>query len=332
MNGQILPPVGRLEYRGLDVMKFLMALCVVLIRVQSFCSPWTVGPAVHYVISLAVPFFFITSGFLLGKKIERDEFELYVIKNYARRIWRMYFTWIAIYVPLCAVSYIIDPPADPLPKFIFVQVRSIFMFGEVRLSFPTWYLFSLAIAASALYFIRKRGLNSVWLIVAGGAGVCVLYLTHRLSSGQTVANLSQSFFRITAGMLYVTVGLYAKDYLETFGRSWLPAVTALVLSLFLVSMNMPFWELTGSFAVFAVALRFTSLQARHRSLFLYLRGQSMWIYLVHMYVLAAIYYTCAYAWPPYVFWACACAASVAVSALLMALAKTPAGAFLKKLT
>ena len=54
------------EYKGLDIMKFVMAIVVVAIhtRPEMSCDSVFVRQIFETIYSLAVPFFFMASGFL----------------------------------------------------------------------------------------------------------------------------------------------------------------------------------------------------------------------------------------------------------------------------
>lgn len=73
------------EYKVLDVMKFVMAIVVVAIHTRpemSFSSPFVIR-LFESVYSIAVPFFFMASGFLLFRKISlplNEEGELLLMR------------------------------------------------------------------------------------------------------------------------------------------------------------------------------------------------------------------------------------------------------------
>lgn len=130
------------SYKGmtwplLDYARWGFALCVVMIHVISVFK-WNPPSFLDFVINPSVPFFFISSGFLLGVKVnalaqpgERQR----VIMKYAKRIACMFLIWIAIYAPLAICSYWFDPPKEhTLMKFLAVQLRSILMMGVEKYS------------------------------------------------------------------------------------------------------------------------------------------------------------------------------------------------------
>ena len=94
----------RKNYNGIDVVKLLMALCVVAIHLTPFAM---FGENVSFLFDkvltrAAVPFFFCSSGFFLKMKLDRVtsnlEYKTQILK-FAKRILFMYFLWTIIYLP-----------------------------------------------------------------------------------------------------------------------------------------------------------------------------------------------------------------------------------------
>ena len=95
------------HYKGIDLVKFIMAILIVTIHAQPFTS---VNENLNQIVvdciaRLAVPFFFISSGFLLFRK-EGNEWNH--VKRYCLRMLKLYLIWTLIYLPLnlyeCVVS------------------------------------------------------------------------------------------------------------------------------------------------------------------------------------------------------------------------------------
>jgi surface polysaccharide O-acyltransferase-like enzyme len=54
----------------------------------------------NYLARIAVPFFFVCSGFLLYRKTKLSDFSLKPTKRYAQRILKLYLLWSLIYLPI----------------------------------------------------------------------------------------------------------------------------------------------------------------------------------------------------------------------------------------
>ena len=85
------------NYNALDAMKFVASLFVVGIHVHPFGD--FSGKADYLFIVLArfaVPFFFVTSGFLLFKRLKSEENPNRYVKSYVMRILKMYLFWFIV--------------------------------------------------------------------------------------------------------------------------------------------------------------------------------------------------------------------------------------------
>ncbi len=86
-------------YNGIDLLKFLFSFFVVAIHITPFHTSnlllndyLNIGLQ-HYIARLAVPFYFVSSGFFLFKKMSLYEVDTQIIKNYCFRILRLYACW-----------------------------------------------------------------------------------------------------------------------------------------------------------------------------------------------------------------------------------------------
>ena len=66
--------IEKKNYYGIDLLKFIMAVCVVAVHTQPLYSVQSivVQRLFDTITSLAVPYFFSVSGFLLFSKIDAD--------------------------------------------------------------------------------------------------------------------------------------------------------------------------------------------------------------------------------------------------------------------
>lgn len=79
------------DYQFVDFLKFFFCLCVVAIHTTVFSDI----DGISAVLRLAVPFFFITSGFFLGRKIiNAEKVEVWQItKRYCMRLLRIFIVF-----------------------------------------------------------------------------------------------------------------------------------------------------------------------------------------------------------------------------------------------
>lgn len=104
----------RQHYNAIDLAKFICTILVVMIHIQPFGSTNTAITyylnfgVQNYLARIAVPFFFVTSGFLLFKKTSLSDFNIDYSKKYIQRIFRLYVIWTLIYFPLVLCGILRD--------------------------------------------------------------------------------------------------------------------------------------------------------------------------------------------------------------------------------
>ena len=148
---------------GVDIVKYLMAYCVVAIHFRA--NYWEVDRDgfdypfwFDWMIKLAVPFFFMVSGYLLQRKLDfiadkREQRK--VVFQRCRRIARMWMLWNIIYVPLTVYYfYYYDvAPRDAVVLFIKMMLLNGGIYGAI----PLWYLYSLLWVTLAIGINLRSG-------------------------------------------------------------------------------------------------------------------------------------------------------------------------------
>lgn len=175
-----------MQYKGIDIMKFIMALFVVVLHTHPL---QTVNAAADFatadvIARAAVPFFFVASGFLLEKQMSTHRGEMSgILKKYIRKLLVLYCIWTMIYLPVIICSKIIESE-ESLAKSIFSAVRDFIFAGSYG---QLWYLPAVAVGVLLVYFLRKY-LGEKWTVVV----LLALFV---------MGLLTQSYFGLTlAGM------------------------------------------------------------------------------------------------------------------------------------
>ncbi|MBR2614407.1 MAG: acyltransferase family protein [Clostridia bacterium] len=97
------------QYKAIDLAKFVCAILIIILHTAPFASyskVLTVGFR-NIITIIAVPFFFVASGFIAFKKIDGKsgkEQTNYVLKH-LKRIVIMYLIWSAIYFVFVAIKW-----------------------------------------------------------------------------------------------------------------------------------------------------------------------------------------------------------------------------------
>ncbi len=146
--------VERKQYASLDVAKFIAAILIIVLHtspLSSYSSIISFGLR-DIVTIIAVPFFFITSGFLFCGKLntlkekERSEY----FKQYIKRLMVMYLFWSAVYFIFVIREWLIEGFEI---SFVFQYVKEFFVKGSYA---TIWFLPALITSVAIIYFLHKK--------------------------------------------------------------------------------------------------------------------------------------------------------------------------------
>ena len=133
-----------------------MAFCVIAIHTLPLKNVQNevITSLFDTVTSLAVPFFFLSSGYLVEKKCEEGNDRIFVLNKQIRKLIRYYVLWTAIYLPITIYGF--SQSGDGLVKSTALFFRNIIFQGENHYSWPLWYLLSSIYGFMVYKFISKK--------------------------------------------------------------------------------------------------------------------------------------------------------------------------------
>jgi hypothetical protein len=138
-------------YAGIDVWKFVMSFAVIALHCQSLALGEYSG-CINWFITLAVPFFFIVSGFLLASKLEgTDTVSLKRALLYARfkQVSRLFFSWLIVYLPISVYLAVMNNTV--WYRAVASYILQVLFYGHSAYAWPLWYVYSMAIVSYLLY-------------------------------------------------------------------------------------------------------------------------------------------------------------------------------------
>lgn len=136
------------DYTGIDIFKFLMAFAVIAIhcRLDNIMGEGDWSRPVRYILGMAVPFFFITSGFLISQRISdsniSDTDKQLLLRKRAYTIFRIFSYWLIIYLPIAIYSYISD--GTDIWKAIAGYIYKVATGGHSIWAWQLWFIYSMA--------------------------------------------------------------------------------------------------------------------------------------------------------------------------------------------
>lgn len=146
---------GKEQFRGVDAVKFIMAVCVIILHTHPLEG---INHTLNFITAdvlgrVAVPFFFMATGFLLAQRKEDGYFfEIDHVKKYVYRILKLYMIWTAIYLPVIIYKNIIDS-GEGLRYGILTSIRDFIFVGSYG---HLWYLPATAVGVVAVFFLTEK--------------------------------------------------------------------------------------------------------------------------------------------------------------------------------
>lgn len=148
----------KVNYNILDLAKFVFAFAVIAIHTH-IClnSQLMIIDLLNQEIQYAVPFFFVVSGYFLGRKLllaETTMAETNIYRKYLKRIGCMYIIWCLIYLPI-NLYYDLYKFGFSIPFTAFDILRGWLFVGQNEGSWQLWYLLASLIAACIIALFRR---------------------------------------------------------------------------------------------------------------------------------------------------------------------------------
>lgn len=244
------------------------------------------------VIHTAVPFFFVSAGFLMGGHAEKGgDFPAYFRKK-SLTFLKLWLIWLVIYIPLDVVMELQqDYSVQSFFRWIFKVVSS----GEGFWSWPMWYLFSATIGCALISLACRRNvlrgvlwlsLTAIALFVVAKNLTCFVPSSVRLSETM-ITFIGGRADRFLSGAVFIPAGIILGRSLPV--RPDVRIVSFLSVILIAAGCVMACYGVTLDTLPRSVGLVLLAVvlpQVRFNTM--PVRMQSMWIYYIHMYCLGAL--------------------------------------------
>ena len=187
--------------KGIDLVKVLMAFVVVSIHT-------TTWPLLG-IREVAVPYFFIVSGFFLFGKMTGDRSsDLRTIRSWTLKILRLYLIWTAIYLPFTVYGFLQDGLS--LKQSLMLFGRNLLFVGENFMSWPLWYLLAM-IWSGVLVFVLRALKVPVWGMLL--IGIILAALPHYIGDNPLFVKLFRDSRNLAfTGPFYVVLGGLLRHY------------------------------------------------------------------------------------------------------------------------
>ncbi len=265
---------SREVYKGVYVMKFLMAYMVVAIHT----TDWSLMG----LLDTAVPYFFLASGFFLFRKLggTREE-DLAAIKQWIIKSLKLYLIWSVIYMPFTVIGYLNDDLS--IAKVILSFIRNLLFIGSSYYSWSLWYLLGMVWAGCGIYLLRRMNISVLGMFLIG----CALYLSESIFNFHDIPLYSKIFATTRNGIFVGFPFITAGGLIQYFRENVLSSKNLLLLSIAITAISFLGLQSSSLFlaplsiGIFVISIKIScpslSITVSKR-----LGSMSKTVYLVHM--------------------------------------------------
>lgn len=219
-------------YQGIDAFKFMCALLIVFMH--TYCHDYgQLGKWFHEVITtIAVPFFFIVSGFFFTKGLLRSQDTEKYKNKYIKRVTLMYVFWSIVTLPISWFVVIAKghPDYSFFMKLIY-QIRLFLFTGSIGIY---WYILALIYNSFILYLVFKYKKDLVLYIIS----IILFFLgviynspyndgSFLFESIHVVFGSERNFLNV--GLLYMAIGYFIAKHKLKYNNSFI--LTLIVLAI-----------------------------------------------------------------------------------------------------
>lgn len=227
---------------GVDYCKLLCAILIVFmhtVRGHSELVYWIRD----VITTIAVPYFFIASGFFFGRNISLtggDSFNY--TRKYFKRLFVLYTVWSVLVIPVSLLCIDMRYPESSCFFRIVYLIRMFFFSGSCGIY---WYILALLINCWALYFvyIKKIPMLLLWGIAILFFIIGILYDSNHFKDVlffeliHIVFSSTRNFLH--TGLIYMLIGFYLAFHNILIKKKYL-------FTLFFVCVLLRSWECTHS--------------------------------------------------------------------------------------
>ena len=147
---------------GIDLFKLIASVLVVIIHCIGYYFGVSGRLFVRNICGMAVPFFFITSGYFFGLGLEKNKSSRkYYFINYEKKLVKMYIAWSMVGIPFMVKTYYNMYGSNF--KYIFLlMIRNVFFSGTFGIY---WYILAMIGDSVLIYlFVIKNKLKLMYIL------------------------------------------------------------------------------------------------------------------------------------------------------------------------
>lgn len=201
-------------YTGIDFFKLICALMIICMHTLNYNSNVYLQIFNKVICGMAVPFFFITSGFFLQKGLTNTDDKKSYFLSYLKRLGTLYLIWTVITLPVSIYVIKMSHPDANIIICFMLLIRNIFFVGSLGIY---WYILALMLDSIVLYFCNKyNNKKTVFFISIILFLIGILYNSNIIGQNNFVYNAIHIIFSsernfLNVGLFYVLIGSYLQQ-------------------------------------------------------------------------------------------------------------------------
>lgn len=145
------------KYDYIDYAKLMLAVFVIAVHScpEQVIESELIRNCFYQLWRVAVPLFFIFSGFLLWRKAPKNPklVKLARIKKFMRHSFKLYLVWTCIYLPYTIYGFYLNDMS--IAKSIAIFLRNFLFVGENYFSWHLWYMNGMLMVGVVLFMLVK---------------------------------------------------------------------------------------------------------------------------------------------------------------------------------
>ena len=157
----------RKKYNAIDIAKLICSFLVIAIHIKPFGATdnniliYINDGIQNFIARIAVPFFFISSGYFLYKKSSKNKYNAYYSKKYIIRVFKLYIIWTIIYLPL-SLFYLFRVNNVDVFQTLLGYLKKCALVGSYT---HLWYLHALIVSVIIISVFLKCRVNPKIIIL-----------------------------------------------------------------------------------------------------------------------------------------------------------------------
>lgn len=281
-------------YGGVDIMKLICAFLIVYIHTYNH-DLGIVGEWSYANLSpVGVPFFFIVSGFLYTKGLQKSGYAKSYLLHYFKRVFGMYIFWSVCTLPVAWMNTCIAHSDYSVVMKIIYIVRCFLFTGTVGYY---WYVLALVYNSVFIYYAHKWKKCSLLFLFS-----IIFFIVGVLYNGGCLRETSVGVFMhvvfgsernaLNVGLFYMCVGMYLWKHQFYVNKIvlWIVIMFGLAISTYLNKIT-PYKIIQAPIAIVLFLIAIQNYRIKKEHLLGGMRKWSTAIYLGHVpFILMFDYY------------------------------------------